>query len=124
MNTLRERERERERERVYVCVYVRTYVCMYVYVRTYVCMYVCNVCMLCIMCVIMYTPVKIPAVTCNTKLWTLTNKMGTDLMARESKMLRKIYEAASSNDLWGARTSQEIYNKLKSPDIVNVMEIR
>jgi len=25
---------------MYVCMYVRTYVCMYVYVRTYVCMYV------------------------------------------------------------------------------------
>jgi hypothetical protein len=40
----------------------------------------------------MYTPVTIPAVTCDAKLLTLTNKMGADLMARE----RKMYEAASS----------------------------
>ena len=75
---------------MYVCVYVCMCVCMYVcmYVRMYVCvcmcvrMYVCNV--------IMYTPVTMPAVTCDAKLWTLTNKMGRDLMARESKMLRKM----------------------------------
>jgi len=72
----------------------------------------------------MYTPVTIPAVTCDAKLWTLTNKMGTDLMARESKMLRKMYEAASSDGLWGTGTSQETHNKLKSRGIITVMEVR
>jgi len=72
----------------------------------------------------MYTPIPIPAVTCDAKLWTLTNKMGTGLMARVSKMLRKMYEAASSDGLWGTGTSHEIYNKLKSPDIGAVMEVR
>jgi hypothetical protein len=45
----------------------------------------------------MYAPVTIPAVTCDAKLWTPTNKMDAELMARESKMLRKMYEVSSSN---------------------------
>jgi hypothetical protein len=44
----------------------------------------------------MYTPVTILDVTYVAKLWTLINEMRADLMARESKMFRKMYEAASS----------------------------
>jgi hypothetical protein len=49
--------------------------------------------------------------------------METDLMASESIMLGKMYEAAIANGYWRTRTSQEIYNKLKSADIVTVMEV-
>jgi hypothetical protein len=38
-------------------------------------------------------------------------------------MLRKMYEVVSANGYWRTRTSQEIYNKLKSADIVTVMEV-
>jgi hypothetical protein len=51
------------------------------------------------------------------------NKMERVLMLWEREILRKAYGQTYENGYWGIKMSGEIYNKLRSPDIVTMIKI-
>jgi hypothetical protein len=49
--------------------------------------------------------------------------MERGLMTWERKILRKIYGPTYENGYWRIKMNQEIYNKFKFPNIVNVIKV-
>jgi hypothetical protein len=50
--------------------------------------------------------------------------MERPLMTWERKILRKIYGPAYENGYWRIKMYQEMHNKLKSADILTIIEVR
>jgi hypothetical protein len=51
------------------------------------------------------------------------NKIKRAWMTWDRKILRKIYGLPYGNGPWRTEMNQEIYNKLKPPDIVTVVKV-
>jgi hypothetical protein len=65
----------------------------------------------------MYKTIIGPTVTYGGESWTLTNEMKRTLMVWE------ICGTKCENGYGWIKMNQEIYNKLKSPDVVIVIEV-
>jgi hypothetical protein len=65
-----------------------------------------------------------PVVLYDSETWAITGKMASSLMTWERKILRKIYGPKCEQGVWRIRTSLELQNVYRSPDIVTEIKVR